>query len=124
MRTSAAERQDWHFVAIKTLPVEHAALWNMRVERLRGIGNSSAMSTATLSSAGQVTIPNQFREALHLLPGDRVLLTLEGGKLVLEPDTNERAALVEEDGRIVLVAPPGSPPMTAEAVKALLSDIP
>ena len=43
---------------------------------------------------------------------------------MLEPDTNERAALVEEDGRKVLVAPPGSPPMTAEAVKALLSDIP
>lgn len=82
------------------------------------------MSTATLSSEGQVTIPDLFRKALHLHPGDRVLLTLEGGKLVLEPDITGNAKLVEENGRKVLVAPPGAQPMTSDTVKALLADFP
>ena len=82
------------------------------------------MSTATLSSEGQVTIPDLFRKALRLHPGDKVLLTLEGGKLVLEPDFTGRARLIEENGRKVLVAPPGALPMTPEAVKALLADFP
>ena len=34
------------------------------------------------------------------------------------------ARLVEENGRKVLVAPPGAPPMTPETVKTLLSDFP
>ena len=82
------------------------------------------MSTATLSSEGQVTIPDQFRKALHLHPGDKLLLTLDGGKLVLEPDETGRAKLVEEHGRKVLVAPPGAPPMNPDTVKALLVDFP
>ena len=82
------------------------------------------MSTATFSSEGQVTIPDQFRKALHLHPGDKLLLTLDGGKLVIEPDETERAKLVEENGRKVLVAPPGAPPMTHDTVKALLADFP
>lgn len=82
------------------------------------------MSTATLSSEGQVTIPDQFRKALHLHPGDKLLLTLDGGKLVLEPDETGRAKLVEENGRKVLVAPPGAPPMTPDTIKALQADFP
>ena len=82
------------------------------------------MSTATLTSDGQVPIPDLFRKALHLNPGDKVLLTLEGGKLVLEPDVTGHARLVEEDGRKVLVAPPGAQPMTPDAIKAILADFP
>ena len=82
------------------------------------------MSTATLSSNGQLIIPDHFRTALHLQPGDKVLLTLEGGKLVLQRDEPGHARLVEENGRKVLVAPPGAPPMTPETVKTLLADFP
>ena len=82
------------------------------------------MSMATLSTNGQVVIPDQFRKALHLQPGDKLSLTLEGEKLVLRRDEPERARLVQENGRKVLVAPPGAPPMTTEAVKALLTDLP
>ncbi|MHB9009621.1 MAG: AbrB/MazE/SpoVT family DNA-binding domain-containing protein, partial [Limisphaerales bacterium] len=82
------------------------------------------MSTATLSTKGQLVIPNRFRKALHLRPGDKVSFTLEGEKLVMQRDERRHAKLVEKKGRKVLVAPPGAPPMTTEVVKALLADFP
>lgn len=82
------------------------------------------MSTVTLSPSGQLIIPDHFRQALHLHPGDKVTLTLEGEKLVVQRDETSRATLVEENGRKVLIAPPDAPPMTTEAVKAVLSDFP
>lgn len=88
------------------------------------MGKIDAMSTATLSSSGQLIIPDHFRQALHLRPGDKVTLTLEGEKLVVQRDETDPARLVSENGRKVLVAPPGAPPMTTEAVKTLLSDFP
>ena len=82
------------------------------------------MSTATLSTKGQLVIPSRFRQALRLQPGDKVSFALEGEKLVLQRDDAGRARLVERKGRKVLVSPPGAPPMTTEAVKALLLDFP
>lgn len=82
------------------------------------------MNTATLSTKGQLVIPSRFRKALHLKPGDRVLFSLEGEKLILQRHEPARARLVEKHGRKVLVAPPGAPPMTPEYVKALLADFP
>lgn len=82
------------------------------------------MSTATLSTKGQLVIPSRFRKALHLQPGDKVSFAVEDGKLVLQRDEPRRARLVEKHGRKVLVAPPGAPPMTPEVVKALLADFP
>lgn len=82
------------------------------------------MSTTTLSTKGQLVIPTRFRKALHLQPGDKVALALEGETLVLRRDQPGRARLVEKRGRKVLVAPPGAPPMTPEVVKALLADFP
>jgi len=38
-----------------------------------------ATEVGTLSTKGQVTIPKDVREALHLRPGDKVLFDLEGG---------------------------------------------
>lgn len=82
------------------------------------------MSTATLSTKGQLVIPSQYRQALRLRPGDRVQLTLEGERLVLEPERMRQARLVERRGRKVLVAPPGAPKMTTAAIKAALADFP
>ena len=82
------------------------------------------MSTATLSTKGQLVIPTRFRKALHLQPGDKVSFAVEGERLVLQRDQPRRARLIEKNGRKVLVAPPGAPPMTPELVKSLLSDFP
>ena len=69
-------------------------------------------------------IPDQFRKALHLEPGDKVSLTLEGEKLVIQRDEPTRATLIEENGRKVLLAPSDAPPMTTQSIKALLADFP
>ena len=82
------------------------------------------MNSATISTKGQLVIPQRFRKALHLRAGDRVVFSLEGEKLTLQRDEPRRARLVEKQGRKVLVAPPGAPPMTPEFVKALLVDFP
>jgi len=82
------------------------------------------MHSATISTKGQLVIPTRFRKALHLQAGDKVSLTLEGDKLLLQREQPRRARLVEKNGRKVLVAPPGAPPMTPEVVKSLLADFP
>ena len=87
-------------------------------------GKTYRMRTATLSSKGQLVIPNHFRKALHLQPGDKLKISLEGEKLVLKRGTPKRAQLIEKHGRKVLVARLGAPAMTPETVKLLLSDFP
>jgi len=87
-------------------------------------GKHPAMNTATISTKGQLVIPTRFRKALHLQAGDKVSLTLEGDRLLLEREQPRRARLVDKNGRKVLVAPPGAPPMTPEVVKSLLADFP
>ena len=83
------------------------------------------MNTATISTKGQVVIPQRFRKALHLAAGDKVSFSLEGEKIVLQREETKRARLVRgKFGRPVLLAPPGAPPMTPERVKALLADFP
>jgi AbrB family looped-hinge helix DNA binding protein len=82
------------------------------------------MPTTTLSSRGQLVIPMAFRRALRLKPGDRLRVSVQGGRLVLEPEHAQPAHLVKERGRRVLVAPRGAPTMTTEEVKKLLADFP
>jgi len=83
------------------------------------------MSTATISTKGQLVIPHRFRKALHLQAGDKVTLSLEGEKLSLERERPKRARLVRgKFGRPVLVAPRGAPSMTPERVKAILDELP
>jgi AbrB family looped-hinge helix DNA binding protein len=82
------------------------------------------MVIARLSSKGQLVIPRELRQALHLKPGDRLRLSLQDGRLVLEPEPAARARLVKERGRRALVAPSDAPPMTPEVVKRLLAEFP
>jgi AbrB family looped-hinge helix DNA binding protein len=43
------------------------------------------MAEVTVSSRNQIVIPREVREALQLKPGDKLLITAQGGKiLVLE----------------------------------------
>ena len=46
------------------------------------------MSSTTVTSKGQVTIPKAIRDALGLRPGDRVVfIRTEAGRVVVEPET-------------------------------------
>ena len=42
------------------------------------------MESAAITSKGQVTIPKRVREALHLKPRDKVVLTIEGNDIILK----------------------------------------
>lgn len=83
------------------------------------------METVTLSTKGQLLIPSRYRKALHLQPGDKVVFLLEGERLVIAPTKAAQARLVKgRGGRKVLVAPADAPPMTTDAVKAILAGFP
>ena len=41
----------------------------------------------TVSTKGQVVIPAAIREELKIEPGTRIAIRLEGGRIVLEPET-------------------------------------
>ena len=44
------------------------------------------MSTSTITSKGQITLPKQIREHLHLAPGDRIdFVVEEDGEVVVRP---------------------------------------
>ncbi|MFZ0708504.1 MAG: AbrB/MazE/SpoVT family DNA-binding domain-containing protein [Terrimicrobiaceae bacterium] len=82
------------------------------------------MDTATLSSKGQLVIPRKIRRSLHLEPGDKITFTLEGQRIVLEPQRASRARLGKKGNRSVLIAPPDAPAMTPDSVKGILADFP
>jgi len=83
------------------------------------------MSTAVLSTKGQLVIPQQLRRTLDLRAGDKVAFSVEGDRLVLRRYSATRARMVKgRRGRRLLEAPAGAPPMTAQTVKALLSEFP
>jgi AbrB family looped-hinge helix DNA binding protein len=41
------------------------------------------MSEATLSAKNQIVIPREAREALRLKPGDKILVSVRGGRVVI-----------------------------------------
>ena len=43
------------------------------------------MALATMTSKGQMTIPKQVREQLHLKPHDRLVVTTDGEKAIVRP---------------------------------------
>lgn len=47
------------------------------------------MSTATVTTKGQITIPKDIRDALHLESGDRISFILEDGRVVFIPATKD-----------------------------------
>ena len=52
------------------------------------------MSTATITSKGQLTIPKNVREALGLVAGDRVtFVKLEDGNFAVVPETKSVMSL-------------------------------
>jgi AbrB family looped-hinge helix DNA binding protein len=48
------------------------------------------METVTLSTKGQLVIPANVRDALRLHAGNRLRVSIEGGNIVLKPDTRRQ----------------------------------
>ena len=65
------------------------------------------MSTSTLTSKGQTTIPKDVRERLNLQPGDRLEFVLdEDGRVVVLPasvDASELAGMLKRPAKPVSV---------------------
>lgn len=52
------------------------------------------MSSSTLTSKGQITVPKEVREALHLEPGDQLdFIIQEDGQVLFRPATLNVTAL-------------------------------
>ena len=65
------------------------------------------MSTSTLTSKGQTTIPKDIRNRLNLHPGDRLEFVIdEGGRVLVLPasiDASELAGMLKPPARAVSV---------------------
>lgn len=66
----------------------------------------------------------EIESAVESLPAQEQELLLRHLTMKLYGGTSANATLVMENGRPVLVAPPGAPAMTSELVKAALADFP
>lgn len=53
------------------------------------------MEAATLTSKGQLVIPKAIRKALHVRSGTRFAVTLESGRIVLEPSAAKTQRLAD-----------------------------
>lgn len=83
--------------------------------------------TTTLSSKGQVVLPRRVRAQLGLRPGMKFDVNTKGESVVLVPRGPRGAAKLVRDrksGLPTLIPPPGTPPMTSDAVRAALADFP
>jgi len=67
--------------------------------------------TAIISTKGQLVIPADIREALGIGPGTKVVLTVEGGRIILQPVT---VRLVDELRGIFAGGPSMSDELHAE----------
>lgn len=65
------------------------------------------MSTSTLTSKGQTTVPKEIREHLRLRPGDRIEFVIDGeGRVVLLPasfDAGELRGILPKPKRPVSI---------------------
>lgn len=76
----------------------------------------------TADAAGRVVIPKPVRDELGLTAGTRLRLEVSDGE-VRASRADGGSWFDERDGRPVLVAPEGTPPLTVEAVRDLVERI-
>lgn len=74
------------------------------------------MTTATLTTKGQVTIPKSVRDSLHLHTGDRIeFVVRDSSEAILRPITK---SVDEVFGKLHV---PGQSPMTVEQMDAAVA---
>ncbi len=73
----------------------------------------------TIDQVGRVVVPKALREALGLTGGARLTIEERDGELVISR-VGGGSQVIERDGRLVLVAPDDTDPLTAEQVRELV----
>lgn len=73
----------------------------------------------TIDAAGRVVVPKALRDALGLSAGTRVRIEQRDGCLLLS-HARDASRWEPHEGRLVLIAPEGTPPLTTEAVRELI----
>lgn len=79
----------------------------------------------TVSTKGQVVLPQQARRQLGLRPGVKLDCRVEGGSVVLTPKGGAAAVTrLVRDAATGLMVTEGGPTVTSEQVRAALADFP
>jgi AbrB family looped-hinge helix DNA binding protein len=78
-------------------------------------------TTMQIDRAGRLVVPKAFREALHLRPGDRLRIRIDGESLVLEPEPVYAETRIAEDGWPVLEN--GHKPLPLSVFNDVLAEI-
>lgn len=73
----------------------------------------------TIDGAGRLVIPKPLRESLGLSAGSKVRIEQKDDSLVIT-HAHGRGGWEPQEGRLVLRAPEGTPPLTAESVRDLV----
>jgi AbrB family looped-hinge helix DNA binding protein len=76
----------------------------------------------TIDKAGRLVIPKKIRERAHIKPGIKLDVRVENGVIEIEP-APVKARLVRDGSFLVLVRPPGTPPLTDELIERVREEM-
>ncbi|CAN5861633.1 hypothetical protein BH23ACT12_BH23ACT12_19930 [soil metagenome] len=76
----------------------------------------------TIDAAGRVVVPKAMRDALGLSAGTRIRIEQRDGLLVLG-HAEDAGRWEPREGRLVLTAPEGTPPLTVQTVRDLVERV-
>ena len=76
----------------------------------------------TMDAAGGIVIPEALRAAVGLTAGTELLIELRDGRIAIEP-APAALRVVARQGGAVLQAATCMPPISADAVRAVLDDV-
>lgn len=77
---------------------------------------------STIDAAGRVVVPKRMREELGMTGGTEIEIDVREGVVEIRPTNKEITLGVGADGRPVLKAPPGTPPMTDADVLRMIDE--
>ena len=75
-----------------------------------------------MSSKGQVVVPKDIRDALDLRPGEPLAVSVQQGRIVLEPMRTRRARISFEEFRHLVPKHEG-PPISVEEMTDGIGDL-
>ncbi|MDQ6641378.1 MAG: AbrB/MazE/SpoVT family DNA-binding domain-containing protein [Actinomycetota bacterium] len=76
----------------------------------------------TIDAAGRIVVPKAMRRRLGLEGPAEVQIELRDGAVEIRPEGREVQLVTGEDGRPLLRAPQGTPPLTDEDVRRMIDE--